>query len=80
MKGYKVFNPDWTCRGFQFEVGHTYDTGAKKEDLKLCTNTVFHFCRELHKIEDVSNLEILENLDNYLLEETICAPKIWKMI
>lgn len=32
------------------------------------------------QIEDVSNLEILENLDNYLLEETICTPKIWKII
>ena len=20
VKGYKVFNPDWTCRGFQIEV------------------------------------------------------------
>lgn len=21
MEGYKVFEPDWTCRGFQYEVG-----------------------------------------------------------
>lgn len=25
MKGYKVFNPDWTCRGYQFEVGKTFE-------------------------------------------------------
>lgn len=25
MKGYKVFNKDWTCRGFQYEVGKTYE-------------------------------------------------------
>ena len=24
MKGYKVFNPDWTCSGYQFEVGKTF--------------------------------------------------------
>lgn len=25
MKGYKVFNPDWTCRGFQYSVGETFE-------------------------------------------------------
>lgn len=24
MRGYKVFNSDWTCRGFQYEVGKTF--------------------------------------------------------
>ena len=24
IKGYKVFNHDWTCRGFQYEVGKTF--------------------------------------------------------
>ena len=43
---------------FQFEVGKTYETGVAKKDLKLCSNTVFHFCRELHKIERVSDYHI----------------------
>ena len=25
IKGYKVFNPDWTCRNFQYEVGKTFE-------------------------------------------------------
>ena len=25
MKGYKVFKPDWTCRGFQYSVGKTFE-------------------------------------------------------
>ena len=25
VRGFKVFNPDWTCRGFQYEVGKTYE-------------------------------------------------------
>ena len=25
MKGFKVFDPDWTCRGFQFEVGKVFE-------------------------------------------------------
>ena len=41
MKGYKVFNSDFTCRGFQFEVGKTYKHNG---DIGLC-RAGFHFCR-----------------------------------
>ena len=43
MKGYKVFNPDFTCLGFQFEVGKTYE---HKGELKICRSG-FHFCRNV---------------------------------
>ena len=36
MKGFKVFNSDWTCRGFQFEVGKTFTP--------VCCDRGFHFC------------------------------------
>ena len=40
VKGYKVFNPDWTCRGFQYEVGKIFE-----EDVTPCTcDRGFHFC------------------------------------
>ena len=42
MKGYKVFNPDWTCRGFQFEVGKSYEMG---ETPVICERG-FHFCEK----------------------------------
>lgn len=42
IKGYKVFNPDWTCRGFQYKVGETYEHYG---DIKLC-GSGFHFCVE----------------------------------
>ena len=40
VKGYKVFNPDWTCRGFQYEVGKTFEEDAAPE----CCEVGFHFC------------------------------------
>ena len=44
VKGYKVFNPDWTCRGFQYEVGKIFE-----EDVKpgCCdSDRGFHFCEK----------------------------------
>lgn len=43
IKGYKVFNPDWTCRGFKFEVGKTFEEDVEPS----CCNRGFHFCKEL---------------------------------
>jgi hypothetical protein len=40
ITAYKVFNPDWTCRGFQFEVGKSYTAHGK---IELCENG-FHAC------------------------------------
>lgn len=48
IKGYKVFNPDWTCRGFQYEVGKTFKHDG---DIKMC-GAGFHFCQ---KISDCFN-------------------------
>ena len=40
MRGYKVFNPDWTCRGFKFEVGKTFT----EDVIPVCCDRGFHFC------------------------------------
>ena len=43
VKGYKVFNSDWTCREYQFEVGKIF----KEEVLPKCCERGFHFCLNL---------------------------------
>ena len=43
MKGYKVFNGDWTCRDFKYEVGKTYEM----EESPKCCGRGFHFCTNL---------------------------------
>ena len=42
IKGYKVFKPDWTCRGFQYEVGKTF---KHEGNIKIC-GSGFHFCQK----------------------------------
>lgn len=43
MEGYKAFGPDWTCRGFKYEVGKTYEL-EEGQTLKMC-KCGFHFCK-----------------------------------
>jgi len=42
VRGFKVFNPDWTCRGFQYEIGQTYEENVKPS---VCYRG-FHFCKQ----------------------------------
>lgn len=42
IHGYKVFNPDWTCRDFQYEVGKIFEKNVKPR----CCDKGFHFCKE----------------------------------
>ena len=42
IKGFKVFNSDWTCRGFQYKVGETF---IHNGNIEMC-GAGFHFCRK----------------------------------
>lgn len=39
MKAFKGFNKDMTCRGYQHEIGKTYET----DEAKMCSSG-FHAC------------------------------------
>ena len=81
MRGYKVFNPDWTCRGFQYSVGEIYE-----EDVKpLCCKKGFHFCTELKDCfsyypfdpnNKVAEIEALGEIDAESDENKHCTNKI----
>ena len=61
MIGYKATDKNGCCRGFKFEVGKTYTKDTPKEELKCCTDKVFHFCRELFAIERESDYKLSES-------------------
>ncbi|GAA0382451.1 DUF7666 domain-containing protein [Paenibacillus motobuensis] len=60
VKGFKVFNPDWTCRGFQYEVGKTF---THEGHMELCDEG-FHFCEKLANCFNYYDF----NIDNKVAE------------
>ncbi|WP_182540595.1 pentapeptide repeat-containing protein, partial [Fontibacillus panacisegetis] len=60
VKGFKVFNPDWTCRGFQYALGGTF---THEGIMGLC-DAGFHYCK---KLEDCFKYYDF-NIDNKVAE------------
>lgn len=45
VKGYKVFNEDWTCRDKEYHCPGIFKEDIDKDDLKVCINGM-HFCKK----------------------------------
>ena len=81
MKGYKVFNSDWTCREFQFEVGKVFE-----EDVTpVCCDRGFHFCTKASDCfryysfdpnNKVAEVEALGDIDTQDDDSKCCTNKI----
>ena len=81
MQGYKVFEPDWTCRGFQYAVGETFEEDVTPS----CCNRGFHFCTELKDCfnyypfnpdNKVAEIEALGDIDAESDDSKHCTNKI----
>ena len=82
MKGFKVFNPDWTCRGFQFEVGKIFEEDVEPR----CCDRGFHFCTkaadcfkyyEFNSNNKVAEVEALGVVDVESDNSKCCTNKIY---
>ena len=79
IKGYKVFNSDWTCRGFQYKVGETF---IHDGNIEMCGKG-FHFCQKAsdcfnyygfnsnNKVAEVEAIGLVETCGNKSVTDKI---------
>ena len=80
MKGYKAFEKDLTCRGFQYEVGKEYEMDESPEPCERG----FHFCEAIAKcyqfypMEDDTRICEIEALGEIKTDDDVkfCTNKI----
>ena len=79
IKGYKVFEPNWTCRGFQYKVGEIFTEDVTPS---VCSRG-FHFCEKAadcfnyYKFDSknkVAEVVALGDIDRG--EDKLCTNKI----
>lgn len=71
VKGYKVFNPDWTCRDFKYEVGQTYTHDGP---IAIC-KAGFHFCQkpsecfDYYRFDSSNHVAEIEAIGNVIITD-----------
>lgn len=74
MMKIKGFDKNLRCRGFQFEIGEAYDTGAKEDELELCSDKVFHYCDSLKNVH--RHYSVDPKADNRFCEIEVLGTEI----
>ena len=80
MRGYKAMNEDMTCRGFQYEVGKTYEIDG---DIQICEKG-FHFCQDITSVFHyykrfkcrVFEVEADGDIQKFYYNDKFCCQKI----
>ena len=70
----KGFDKNLCCRGVQFEVGKIYDTGAKDDKIRLCSNTVYHYCDNIMQVHAHYNCD--PDLQNRFCEIEVLGAEV----
>ena len=70
----KGFDKNLCCRGVQFEVGKIYDTGAKDDKIRLCSNTVYHYCANIMQVHAHYNCD--PDLQNRFCEIEVLGAEV----
>ena len=89
IKGYKVFNHDWTCRGFDYKNGKETPAGQTFEyegNIEVCSSG-FHFCVKAvdcfnfydfdskNKVAEVEALGLVETEENKSVTDKLLIVK-----
>ena len=81
IKAYKVFENDWTCKGFRFEMGKEFHFDG---EIKIC-NSGFHACEkladcfnyyEMMPYNKIAEVEILGKIERHGEDSKIVTDRI----
>ena len=81
VKGYKVFNAYWTCRGFQYVVGETFE----EDVIPSFCNKGFHFCTkaadcfnyyQFDSNNKIAEIEAIGEIDTSPVDSKCCTNKM----